>query len=399
VLRGVDRAAFAVPLAARLRAAGLAVDLTAVGDLVRALRLGPPMDRRELYWMTRITLVRKHSEIAAFDAVFAAVFADAVLPMDPNARRNPLPPAALPAENASASLPRAGTGPEEGAGLPWATLPTVTGPADAAGDALTVPLRLPSDLAGLPDVPFDELAESQLALLGRWLTAVACRRPVRRSRRMATDRSGHRIALRATISRSRHTGFDPVRLVTASPRWRQRPVVMLCDVSQSMQAHATPYLHLMRALALGWDAEVFAFATRLTRLTGSLTHRAPVDAIAAATTAVTDRFGGTRIAGNLELLLAGRHGGLLRGAIVLIGSDGWDSDPPERLARAMARLYRRAHRVVWMNPRAGAPGFQPRVATMAAALPYCDSFLPADTFAALVAVIEALGASGGVGSR
>jgi uncharacterized protein with von Willebrand factor type A (vWA) domain len=168
-------------------------------------------------------------------------------------------------------------------------------------------------------------------------------------------------------------------------------VVLLCDVSQSMQAQATAYLHLMRALAVGWNAEVFAFATRLTRLTGSLTRRSPAEAIAAATAAVSDRFGGTRIAGNLEQLLSGRHGGLLRGAVVLIGSDGWDSEPPERLARAMARLHRRAHRVVWMNPRAAAPGFQPRVATMAAALPHCDDFLPADTFAGLAAVIEALG--------
>jgi uncharacterized protein with von Willebrand factor type A (vWA) domain len=391
MLRGVDRAGFAVSLAARLRAAGLAADLTAVGDLVRALRLGPPMDRRELYWTTRITLVRRHSELAAFDAVFAAVFDNAVLPVDPQARRRTRQPAAPRPDDAYARLPRADADPEAGTGLPWATLPTVTGPADDAPDAPAIPLRLPSDLAGSTEVPFDELGDPEMALLGHWLAGIADRRPVRRSRRMAPDRSGHRIALRATISRSRRTGFEPARLVTASPRWRPRRAVMLCDVSQSMQAQATAYLHLMRALAVGWDAEVFAFATRLTRLTGSLTRRSPAEAIAAATAAVSDRFGGTRIAGNLEQLLSGRHGGLLRGAVVLIGSDGWDSEPPERLARAMARLHRRAHRVVWMNPRAAAPGFQPRVATMAAALPHCDDFLPADTFAGLAAVIEALG--------
>ncbi|MGY4682749.1 VWA domain-containing protein [Micromonospora aurantiaca (nom. illeg.)] len=95
---------------------------------------------------------------------------------------------------------------------------------------------------------------------------------------------------------------------------------------------------------------------------------------------MTDRFGGTRIATNLRGLLASPHGDAVRGAVVLIGSDGWDSDPPAELAAVMARLSRRAHRIVWLNPRAGAPGFAPLVAGMAAALPYCDRLLPAATF-------------------
>jgi len=166
---------------------------------------------------------------------------------------------------------------------------------------------------------------------------------------------------------------------------------MVCDVSASMQAEATAYLHLMRALVLGADAESFAFATRLTRLTPALTRRSPAEAVAAASEAVADRFGGTRIAANLTALLAGRHGGLLRGAVVLIGSDGWDSEPAEHLARAMARLRRRAYRVLWVNPRASASGFEPRVSTMAAALPFCDQFLPGGTVADLRRVIDAVG--------
>jgi uncharacterized protein with von Willebrand factor type A (vWA) domain len=102
-----------------------------------------------------------------------------------------------------------------------------------------------------------------------------------------------------------------------------------------------------------------------------------------ATAAVTDRFGGTRIATNLTALLDSHHGNTLRGAVVIVASDGWDSDPPGRLAAAMARLRRRAHTVVWLNPRAGVPGFAPTVAAMAAALPYCDRLLPAATFADL----------------
>jgi uncharacterized protein with von Willebrand factor type A (vWA) domain len=204
---------------------------------------------------------------------------------------------------------------------------------------------------------------------------------------MAVDARGHRIALRPTIARARRTGWEPIQLVRVRPVHRPRRVVMLCDVSQSMQAQAAAYLHLMRALVIGSDAEVFAFATTSTRLTAVLAHRSAEIAIEQATAKVVDRFGGTRIASNLARLLSSHHGGALRGAVVVIGSDGWDSDAPEALAAAMARLRRRAYRVIWMNPRAAAPGYEPRVATMAAALPYCDAFLPADTFRSLNAVV------------
>ena len=155
-----------------------------------------------------------------------------------------------------------------------------------------------------------------------------------------------------------------------------------------MQAHATAYLHLMRAAVRATDAEVFAFATSLTRLTPILAHREVDVAMELASEAVDDRFGGTRIATNLRALLASRHGHDTRGAIVVIASDGWDADPPEAMAAAMARLRRRAHRVVWLNPRAGAPGYVPRVGAMAAALPFVDDLLPAATLEDLLAAIE-----------
>ena len=113
-------------------------------------------------------------------------------------------------------------------------------------------------------------------------------------------------------------------------------------------------------------------------------------AIARATETVTDRFGGTRIATNIEALLASHHCNALRGGVVIVASDGWDTDPPERLAATMARLRRRAYRILWLNPRAGAPRFTPRVAAMAAALPFCDAMLPAATFADLAAAVRHL---------
>jgi len=178
--------------------------------------------------------------------------------------------------------------------------------------------------------------------------------------------------------------------VRVAPVRRPRKVLMLCDVSQSMQPQVPAYFHLMRALATVAGGETFAFATTLTRLTPVLRHRSAQVAVRLATERVTDRFGGTRIATAVTEVLASHHGGAVRGGIVVIASDGWDSEPPAELARAMARLRRRAHRVIWVNPRAGAPGFAPLVATMAAALPYCDALLPADDVRSLAAVVTEL---------
>jgi uncharacterized protein with von Willebrand factor type A (vWA) domain len=385
LLRGIDRAAFAVALAVRLRLRGVPVGFTAIDDFVRALDTMPPDSRSRLYWTARIAYTRRHAELAIFDAVFASIFDDAVLEMDPNARRRPRPNAG-PDDERLMSVP--GDSPEEdaGSGLPWMTLPKVVAGAEGSESALAVPERLPSDITALVDVPFEQLDAEDTALLGRWLSSVVHSWPTRRSRRMRIDPGGHRVALRPTIARSRCTGWEPVELVRVTPVDKPRPLLMLCDVSQSMQAQASAYLTLMRTLALA-DAEVFAFATTLTRLTSVLAHRSSDVAIEQATAKVTDRFGGTRIATNIQTLLASHHAGAVRGAVVLIASDGWDSDSPEHLAAAMARLRRRAFRVIWMNPRAGAQGFEPRVATMAAALPYCDRLVPADTFRSLAAVV------------
>jgi uncharacterized protein with von Willebrand factor type A (vWA) domain len=383
-LAGVDRAALAAGFARRLRDAGVPVGLPAIETFVGALDVALPRSRSALYWAARISLVRDRSELAAFDAVFAAVFGDAVLGVDPHGRRRALP-GSRPGDR-SPSLPRS-TVDEDGAGLPWATLPRSVTASDELGGSTAVPLRLPSSLAGIADTPFDELSPDEMALLGRWLTAAATSWPTRRTRRLRPSPAGHRIALRPTLARARRTGWEPVELARVAPRRAPRRVVMLCDVSRSMQAQATAYLHLMRGFALQ-GGETFAFATRLTRLTGALRQRSAAVAVGAATEKVDDRFGGTRIATSLETLLGARHGQRVRGAIVIIGSDGWDADPPDRLARAMARLRRRAFRVVWINPRAGAPGFAPRVGAMAAALPHCDEFLPADTFSALAHVLD-----------
>jgi uncharacterized protein with von Willebrand factor type A (vWA) domain len=346
----------------------------------------PPTDRRRLYWLARTTLVRDPRDLPAYDAVFAAVFADAVLPVDPNARRRSRQPAN--GEDANAGVQAAPSTEQDGGGLPWITLPVVTGTAGESSSELTVPDRMPSRLEALVDTPFDELDPAELAAVGAWLEDAREQWPTRRSRRLVRRPAGRQIDLRATLARSRRTGWEPTELVRKGPLDKPRRLVMVCDVSQSMQAFTATYLHLMRAATLSADAEVFAFATSLTRLTPVLAHRNVEVAMELATDLVTDRFGGTRIASNLRKLLRSRHAGALRGAVVIIASDGWDSDEPAELAAVMARLRRRAYRLIWMNPRAAAEGYEPLAGAMAAALPYCDGLLPGHTLRALGDVVS-----------
>lgn len=391
LLRGVDRAAFATAFAVRLRQHGVPVGLTGIEDFARALVVTPPDSMSRLYWAARIALVRQRSELAVFDAVFEAVFAHAVFSIDPQARRAQGPGPMR--EDALISVPKAAADPAQGDSLPWATLPPVVSTSEDSDSDLGVPERLPSELEALTDLPFEELNEREMELLARWLEEGLRTWPTRRSRRRAPGPGGRQVALRPTIARSRRTGWEPVELVRVRPVRKPRKVVMLCDVSQSMQPQIAAYFHLMRALTVVAGGEAFAFATTLTRLTPVLRHKSTTLAIEQATEKVADRFGGTRIATSVNALLTSHHANSVRGGIVVIGSDGWDSEPPEQLAAAMARLRRRAHRLVWINPRVSAPGFEPLVGTMAAALPFCDELLPAHDFRSLAAVIAELSRS------
>lgn len=388
LFRGVDLAAFAAALVARLRVTGVQVSADGQAGLVEALRLLAPHTAPDLYWAARLTLVTRRDDLAAFDAVFAAVFGSAL----PDGARGPEPPLPLPARATPAAGAIRGAGGQSPGSLPWATR---GGAAQDGAEAppLRLPDVLPSRLAALADQPFDRFDAEDLRLLGSWLEGTVARWPRRRSMRFERSAAGKRIDLRATMTASRATGFETVTLARSRPRRRPRRVVLACDVSRSMQPYAAVYLHLMRALTLrraGTRPEVFAFATSLTRLTPVLAHRSAEVALAKANAKVTDRYGGTFIGRSVGALLAAPHGNALRGAVVIIASDGWDADPPEVLARAMARLRRRAALIVWLNPRAAQRGYQPRTGSMAAALPHCDLFLPAQSLAGIRELLGAL---------
>jgi uncharacterized protein with von Willebrand factor type A (vWA) domain len=175
----------------------------------------------------------------------------------------------------------------------------------------------------------------------------------------------------------------------------RRRLVMLCDISGSMEPYARAYLQFLASAAgSGPNAEAFAFATRLTRLTRALASRHPERAIQRAAVAAPDWSSGTRIGDALKTF-NDRHGrrGMARGAVVVILSDGWERGDPQLVGREMARLARLAHRIVWVNPRVSATAFSVQAGGMVAALPYCDALVSGHSFQALGEVAEAIGAA------
>lgn len=394
MLRGIDYAAFATSFVEKLRAAGIDTGMTHARNLVRALN--DASDREtwshrysltRMYWVARITLISHPDDLPAFDDVFAAVFAESDSAQFAPFRRQSQPRA----QNSDLPLSAAGDSTDQGVQLPWATLPTIQSASSDDAGATWLAERRASDFEGLDDKPFSDFDEHDLLVLQKAIEHMMRRWPRRRSRRYRPRRRGDHIDMRATVARSRRTGWEAVELVHQAPVTKQRQLVMLCDVSQSMQPYVSAYLHFMRTAARNVNCEVFAFATSLTRLTASLRHNSPEKAIDAASNEVVDRFGGTRIASSIRSLLKSHHGQSLRGAVVIMASDGWDSEPPELLAAQMARVSRMAHRIIWLNPRTAEPGFAPRAGGMAAALPFCDRLLPAHTMNELtkaVAFIE-----------
>jgi uncharacterized protein with von Willebrand factor type A (vWA) domain len=391
LLRGVDLAAFAAALVARLRGVGVLVSANGPATFVQALRQLVPDTTSALYWAARLTLVNRMEDLGAFDAVFASVFGS----IERDGARSLDAPLPIPGPKtlAAGTVRRAGSSSTAAAQtLPWATR-AATDRDDTASPSALWPDVLPSRIAALADQPFDRFDPDDLRLLGSWLEATVARWPRRRSMRFEPSAGGKRIDLRATMNASRATGWESVILARTRPRRRPRRVVLVCDVSRSMQPYAAIYLHLMRASLLRQARirpEVFAFSTSLTRLTSVLSHRSAEVALQKANAKVTDRYGGTFIGRSVGALLAPPHGNALRGAVVIIASDGWDSDPPDALAHAMARLRRRAALLVWLNPRAAQSEFRPLAGSMAASLPYCDLFLPAHSLTGLRELLQAL---------
>lgn len=200
----------------------------------------------------------------------------------------------------------------------------------------------------------------------------------RRTRRRARAARGTEIDLRTSLRRSLPRGGEAIELALRRRKTKRRPLVVLCDISGSMEVYSRLFLQFLYALRSSTDRlEVFAFGTRLTRLTAALRDRRPARALRAAAETIVDWGGGTRIGSSLAAF--NREWGprvLGKGAVVLVISDGWDRGDVDQLEREMARLRRRSRRLIWLNPLLGSPGYEPLTRGIRTVLPWVDDFLP-----------------------
>lgn len=377
--RGVmtDPVRVMVGLGHALRAAGVPATPDRVTHAVRAVAALDPGRRDDVYWAGRSSLCASRDDIARYDEVFAACY-DADQPPMHQTRRNTLL-RVVPVALADPGLPPDDDAGEEGAAAQL--LRTA---------ASTAEVLRHKDIASLADPERDAL--------NRALATLSMRPEHRRSRRRRAATTGAVDPAR-TARAMLATGGEVAVLAHRRRRSRPRTVVLLVDVSGSMATYADALLRFAHAAGrtdpmAGRQAgrtEVFAVGTRLTRLSDELGVRDPDSAMAAVAGAIPDWGGGTRLGAGLGEFLD-RYGrrGMARGAVVVILSDGWERDDPDRLGAQMARLSRLAHRVVWANPRKGHQGYAPVAGGMAAALPYVDDFVAGHSLAALTELASAV---------
>jgi uncharacterized protein len=230
---------------------------------------------------------------------------------------------------------------------------------------------------------FEEMTWQETEQVRRLLESAAWRVAERRTRRMRPGRSG-RIDLRRSARHAIRSSGELMRLFRRRPRMRRRPLVLICDVSGSMESYSRLLMIFAYAIARREDLEAFVFSTRLTRITRQLRQRDIDKALDSVTKNVHDFSGGTRIGEALADF--NRHWArrvLGHGAVVIIVSDGWDRGDPSQLTAELIHLRRSAHRLIWLNPLIGSQGYEPLTRGMAAALPYCDDFLAAHNVQAL----------------
>ena len=367
----VDGPRLAVALGRALRAAGVAAGPERAARFARSLGLLAPLDGRRVYWAGRLAFVSCRDELEAYDRVFAGIFGGEADPAGPRGQPGG---------------PRVPTRSPESPGPSGGSAPLLAAPATGAatGGGRPAVLAAASAVERLGARQFEALTAEERARLRR----LALAPPLRRSRRTRRAAHGRRIDLRTTLRRSLRTGGEPVRLTRRRRRVRPRRVVLLCDISGSMEPYSRAFLALLQGAVASGGAEAFVFATRLTRLTRALAGTDADRAIARAAALPPDWSGGTRIAAALRAF-TDRYGrrGMARGAVVAILSDGWERGDPADLGRELERLARLAHRIVWINPRATAPGFAPLAGGMAAAMPHLDVLVPGDDLEAAVAAL------------
>jgi uncharacterized protein len=351
-----------------LREAGLEVGPGRISDALAGLDRVDIGKRDDVYWTLRTTLVSRADDIESFDRAFAAWFL-----------RSPSPPPL-----------RRGKAQERRRAVRQHTVRTdATADEDRAEEPRKVGWSVEEVLR---EKDFAAMTAQEFAAAARAMRELAAARPLRRSRRLRPHARGRNLDLRRLARRSLARGGDPIEQTFRRRVEVPRKLVVLCDVSGSMEAYTRALLlFLHAAVGSGRGVEVFAFGTRLTRLTDDFRTRDPERALEAAAGRVVDWAGGTRIGASLKAFndVWGRRA-LTRGAAVVVVSDGWEREGVEQIGREMARLHRAAYAIVWVNPLKGSPDYQPLAGGMRAALPYVDRFLSGHNLASLEKLADVL---------
>ena len=363
----------AVEFVRALRAAGLEVPVGSTVTFAEALAEVGLEREASLYWAGRATLVTRAESFPIYDRVFASFW---------HGRR---------LDEEVPSVEEVTVAVEDEAGDEQVPQEETDAPPPLVVRASALELLRAKDFAACTAAELDETH--------RLLADLRFTRALRRSRRLRpVHRHGHtrgaHLDVRTTVRRSLRAGGEPVQLARRGPSTRPRRLVLLVDVSGSMDPYTRALLRFAHgAVAGGRRVETFALGTRLTRLTRALSSRDPDEAMARAAEAVEDWSGGTRLGEGLRVF-NDRWGvrGVARGAVVVILSDGWERDDPSVLAEQMARLRRVAYRIVWVNPLKATAGYEPLARGMAAALPFVDEFVEGHSLESLESLAELVGA-------
>lgn len=361
----------AVAFARILRGAGLDVPLDSVIIFVNALGQLGLEDRNDVYWAAHATLIRRHEDTPIFDRAFA-VFWDQRIAIDATISQRELVSMTLLIDDENASA-------DDTAGEP-------------VDDENTITLRF-SSVETLREKDFAEYNPAELREAEQFMSSLRLAGPPKKSLRLIkTNRHGARHDIRRTMRASLQHDGEPIERYWREPSTRLRRLVVLLDISGSMEPYARALLRFMHAAVVGRQrVEAFTFGTRLTRITKELTSRDPDKALSQTSAQVSDWSGGTRLGECLRTFNdKWGVGGLARGSIFVVLSDGWDRGDPEVLAEQMQRLNRVAYRVIWVNPLKVSPGYAPLARGMAAALPYIDDFVEGHSLEALQHLTEVI---------
>lgn len=359
-----------------LRALGLHVNPGRMINLVDALQFVDMSRKSDFYFTARSLLVHRHQDLALFDQAFDLFWRKPdgqLVPFGLMKRPFPTPTS------------------------PQFMPPNLPSPNDDSKDTqhIVKATRTYSQREILRHKDFSELTNDEMQSLKQFMAELVWELGQRRTRRHKMGGNGRFPDLRRTFRQTLRTGGELLEWPRRTPKFKPRPLIVLADISGSMEPYTRLLLQFVYSLAAGLTQNVaaFVFSTRLTHITRQLHSRELDRALADISRQVTDWSGGTRIGDALKTFNYdwGRRV-LGRGAVVLLISDGWDRGDPALLKREISRLQRSCHRLIWLNPLLGSPGYEPLTRGMQAALPHIDDFLPVHNLASLEDLAEHLAA-------